>query len=79
VAPCQAIYSAVNMYRRSGAVPVFSILTANACFDPVGNGEWAFDGSLEGQLYQTPDEMRERPLSRRSDLARDQVVRYVGN
>jgi hypothetical protein len=79
VAPCQAIYSAVNMYRRSGAVPIFSILTANACFDPVGNGEWAFDGSLEGQQYQTPDQMRERPLSRRSDLARDQVVRYAGN
>lgn len=79
VAHCQAIYSAINMYRRSGAVPVFSILTANACFDPVGNGEWAFDGSLEGQQYQTPDEMRERPLSRRADLARDQVVRYAGN
>ena len=60
-------------------MPVFSILTRNACFDPVGNGEWAYDGSLEGQLYETPEEMRERPLSHRNDLARDQVVRYAGN
>jgi hypothetical protein len=79
VASCQAIYSAVNMYRRSGAVPVFSILTRNACFDPAGNGDWAYDGSLEGQQYETPEEMRERPLSHRSDLARDQVVRYAGS
>jgi len=79
VASCQAIYSAVNMYRRTGAVPVFSILTRNACFDPVGSGEWAYDGSLEGQIYETPEGMRERPLSHRNDLARDQVVRYAGN
>jgi hypothetical protein len=79
IASCQAIYSAVNMYRRSGAVPIFSLLTRNACFDPVGNGDWTYDGSLEGQLYETPEEMRERPLSHRSDLARDQVVRYSAN
>jgi len=79
VASCQAIYSAVNMYRRSGAVPVFAILTRNACFDPIGEGQWAYDGSLEGHIYETPDEMRERPLSHRGDLVRDQVVRYVEN
>lgn len=78
-AHCKTIYSAVNMYRRSGAVPVFAILTRNACFDPVGLGEWAYDASLEGEVYRTPEEMRERPLSKRSDLFRDQVVRYAGS
>ncbi|MGI6367678.1 MAG: hypothetical protein ACOX2L_04845 [Anaerolineae bacterium] len=77
VASCQALYSAVNMYHRSGAVPVFAILTRSACFDPVGSGDWAYDGSLEGTEYETPDDMRERPLSRRNDLARDQVVHYA--
>ncbi len=79
VAHCKTIYSAVNMYRRSGAVPVFAVLTRNACFDPVGHGEWAYDPSLEGQTYNTPVEMRERPLSHRNDLFRDQAVRYAGN
>jgi hypothetical protein len=79
VAHCKAIYTAVNMYRRSGAVPVFAVLTRNACFDPVGHGEWAYDPSLEGQVYSTPVEMRERPLSHRNDLFRDQAVRYAGN
>lgn len=78
VAHCKTIYTAVNMYRRSGAVPVFALLTRNACFDPVGQGRWAYDPSLEGRVYETPDEMRERPLSHRSDLLRDQVVRYAG-
>jgi hypothetical protein len=78
-AHCKTIYSAVNMYRRSGAVPIFAILTRNACFDPVGLGEWAYDASLEGKVYRTPDEMRERPLSKRSALFRDQAVRYAGS
>jgi hypothetical protein len=79
VAHCKTIYTVVNMYRRSGAVPVFAVLTRNACFDPVGHGEWAYDASLEGQVYETPEAMRERPLSHRSDLFRDQVVRYAGS
>ena len=78
-AHCKTIYSAANMYRRSGAVPIFAILTRNACFDPVGLGEWAYDASLEGEVYRTPEEMRERPLSKRSGLVRDQVVRYAGS
>lgn len=78
-AHCKTIYTVVNMYRRSGAVPIFATLTRNACFDPVGHGEWVYDPSLEGKTYSSPEEMRERPLSNRSDLFRDQAVRYAGN
>ena len=74
----KSIYSVVNVMRRSGAVPVFAELTRFACFDPVGDGFWAYDPSLNDAVYQTPEEMLERPLSTRDDLARDQVVQYVG-
>jgi len=74
----KSIYSAVNLMRRSGTVPIFAELTRHACYDPVGDGSWAYDPSLAGQLYRTPDEMRERPFSKRQDLIRDQVVQYLG-
>jgi len=74
----KGLYSAVNLLRRSGMVPILSELARNACFDPVGEGFWAYEPDLEGTLYQTPDEMRERPLSSRDDLVKDQVVQYLG-
>jgi hypothetical protein len=74
----KSIYSVVNLMRRTGAVPVFAELTRRACYDPVGDGFWVYDVSLEGSVYRTPDEMRERPLSKRTDLIKDQVVQYMG-
>jgi hypothetical protein len=74
----KSIYSAVNLLRRVGSVPVFADLTRSACFDPVGNGFWAYDVSLEGTIYRTPVEMRERPQSTRDDLGQGSVVQYLG-
>lgn len=76
-AHAKSIYSVVNMHRRAGAVPVFATLTRNACYDPVGDGQWAFDANLVGKVYETPEEMMERPLSARAMRTRDQVTRYV--
>jgi len=76
-AHAKSIYAVVNMLRRSGAVPIFAILTRHACYDPVGDGQWAFDQNLVGRVYDTPEEMMERPLSARSMRARDQVTRYL--
>ncbi|MEA3406563.1 MAG: hypothetical protein U9R48_00600 [Chloroflexota bacterium] len=78
VVHAKAIYSVVNLLRRTGAVPIFSELTRNACFDPVGEGFWAYDSELEGEVYSDPEEMRERPLSKQEDVLRDQVVQYLG-
>ena len=74
----KSVYSFVNLMARVGSVPIFAELTRSACFDPVGDGFWAYDPSLEGVIYRTPDEMRERPRSTRDDLLRDQVVQYLG-
>ena len=74
----KSVYSVVNMMMRSGAVPVFAELTRQAAYDRVGDGFWAYDQSLEGSTYTTPQEMRERPLSSREDLMKDQVVQYMG-
>ena len=68
----------VNLFRRTGAVPIFAELTRSACFDPVGDGFWAYDPELKGKVYHTPEEMRERPLSSRGDLIKDQVIQYLG-
>jgi hypothetical protein len=78
VVHAKSIYSAANMLRRTGSVPVFAELTHRACYDPVGDGFWAFNAALQGTIYHTPDEMRERPLSPRGDLVKDQVVQYLG-
>lgn len=78
VVHAKSIYSMVNLLRRTGAVPVFAELTRRVCYDPVGDGVWAYDPDLEGSVYRTPDEMRERPRSQREDLIRDQVVQYRG-
>jgi hypothetical protein len=60
-------------------VPVFAELTRQACFDPIDQpGMWAYDHSLEGTVYRTPDEMRERPMSQRDNVVRDQAVPYTG-
>ncbi len=74
----KSLYSAVNLVRRMGAVPLFAELTRRACFDPVGDGYWAFDAALQKVIYQTPDEMRERPHSTRTDTVKDPVVQYLG-
>lgn len=76
-AHAKSIYSVVNMHRRAGAAAVFAALTRNACYDPVGDGQWAFDPSLVGRVYETPEEMMERPLSARAMRTRDQVTRYL--
>jgi len=74
----KSLYSVANMLRRTGAVPVFAELTRRACYDPVGDGFWAYSPSLQSTVYHSPDEMRERPLSSRGDLIKDQVVQYLG-
>ena len=74
----KSLYSMVNLSARMGAVPIFAELARSACFDPVGDGQWAHDEELNGISYVTPDEMRERPQSNRVDLVRDQVVQYSG-
>ncbi|MGQ9493612.1 MAG: hypothetical protein ACUVR2_07595 [Anaerolineae bacterium] len=75
----KALYSAVNLTRRCGAVPIFAALTRYACFDPVGGGNWVYDESLRGIVYHTPEEMSRRPSSRRQDLIVDQVYPYGVN
>lgn len=72
----KSVYSAVNLVRRFGAVPVFAELTHRACFDPVGGGYWALDPTLQKTTYQTPEEMFERPLSNRRDTVKDPVIQY---
>lgn len=72
----KALYAAVNAIWRVGAVPILAELARQACFDPVGDGNWAFDGSLLGVTYSSPEEMEARPRSQRVDLIRDRVWRY---
>jgi hypothetical protein len=74
----KSIYAVANMLRRTGAVPIFAELTRRACYDPVGDGFWAYEPALESSVYRTADDMRERPLSTRGDLIKDQVVQYLG-
>ncbi len=74
----KTVYSVANLIRRTGAVPVFAELTRQACFDPVGEGRWAYNRALEGKEYDTPDTMRERPLSTRDRLLKDQAIPYTG-
>ena len=72
----KALYAAINVIWRVGAVPIFAELARHACFDPVGGGNWVFEEDLVGQVYKTAEEMETRPLSRRADLIRDRVLRY---
>lgn len=74
----KAVYSVANLIRRTGAVPVFAELTRQACFDPIGQGLWAYDHALEGVIYEAAEEMRERPRSTRDNVLRDQAVPYTG-
>ncbi len=72
----KTLYSAVNLTRRSGAVPIFAELTRHASFDPVGDGNWIYDESLRKVVYSTPEEMSRRPSSHRQDLIVDRVFAY---
>ena len=72
----KALYSAVNLTRRCGAVPIFAELTRRACFDPVGDGNWVYDESLRNVTYNASEEMSRRPSSRRQDLIVDRVYQY---
>ncbi|HOG47649.1 MAG TPA: hypothetical protein PLJ35_20305 [Anaerolineae bacterium] len=72
----KALYAALNVPWRTGAIPVFAELARHACFDPVGDGNWAFDESLVDAEYTTPEEMEARPSSRRVDVIHDRVLRY---
>ncbi len=71
----KTLYAAVNLTRRSGAVPVFAELTRRACFDPVGDGNWVYDESLREVVYGSADEMSRRASSKRHDLIVDRVYR----
>jgi len=73
----KTLYSAANLTRRTGAVPVFAELTRHACFDPVGDGNWVYDESLRHVTYETVDDMRRRPSSRRPDVIVDTVYQYA--
>jgi hypothetical protein len=75
----KTLYSAVNLTRRCGAVPIFAELTRQACFDPVGDGNWVYDESLRGVTYNTPEEMSRRPNSQRPERIVDRVHRYGTN
>jgi len=75
----KTLYSAVNLTRRSGAVPIFVELTRHACFDPVGDGNWIYDDSLRSTTYSTPEEMARRPSSHRQDLIIDRIQAYGVN
>lgn len=75
----KALYSAVNLTRRCGTVPIFAELTRRACFDPVGDGNWVYDESLRNIVYNTAEEMSRRPSSRRQDLIIDRVYPYGTN
>ena len=72
----KALYGAINVTWRTGAIPVFAELARHACFDPVGDGNWAFDESLVDAVYTTAEEMETRARSRRADLIRDRVLPY---
>ncbi len=74
----KSVYSAVNLMRRCGSVPIFQELTRRACYDPVGNNEWVFDPSKKGIYYTTPDDMRERPQSSRDTAVQEPVAQYLG-
>jgi hypothetical protein len=75
----KSLYSAVNLTRRCGSIPVFAELTRHACFDPVGNGNWVYDESLRNVTYSTPEEMSRRPSSRRQDVIVDRIQAYGAN
>jgi hypothetical protein len=75
----KALYSAVNLTRRCGTVPIFAELTRRACFDPVGDGNWVYDESLRNVVYNTAEEMSRRPSSHRQDLIVDRVYAYGTN
>jgi len=76
----KTLYSAVNLTRRCGAVPIFAELTRRACFDPVGDGNWVYDESLRDIIYKTPEEMAQRPHSHRQSLiVEDRVYQYEVN
>ena len=72
----KALYSALNLTRRCGTVPIFAELTRRACFDPVGDGNWVYDESLRHVTYSTEEEMSRRPRSHRQDLIVDRVYPY---
>jgi hypothetical protein len=74
----KSLYSAANLIRRTGAVPAFAELTRRSCYDPVGDGFWAYSPEAEDKVYRTPETMRERPLSSRPDLVKDQAIEYLG-
>jgi hypothetical protein len=75
----KALYAAVNLTRRSGAVPIFAELSRRACFDPLGDGNWVYDESLRNVAYTTPEDMSRRPSSHRQDLIVDRAYPYVVN
>ncbi len=74
----KSVYATVNLMRRCGSVPVFQELTRRACYDPVGNGEWAFEPAKKGLYYSSPEEMRDRPQRSRDTAVQEPVAQYLG-
>jgi hypothetical protein len=70
----KTLYAAVNLVRRTGALPIFVELTRRACFDPLGSGNWGYDPNLKDVVYGNEDEMRERSHSQRADIVKDAVT-----
>jgi hypothetical protein len=44
----KAIYSAVNILRRTAPGPIFALLSTEPCFVSMGGGYWTFDATLVG-------------------------------
>jgi hypothetical protein len=42
----KAIYSGVNILRRTPPGPIFALLSVKPCFIPMGGGYWTFDATL---------------------------------
>ncbi len=74
----KTLYSAVNLTRRSGAVPIFAELTRHACFDPIGDGNWVYNEALRDVVYETPEDMSKRPRSPRQNLVVSEMIYRYG-
>lgn len=44
----KAIYSAVNILKRTTPGPIFALLSSEPCFVPMGGGYWTYDETLVG-------------------------------
>jgi len=73
----KTLYQAVNLVRRCAPATVFGELSQRVCFDPVGDGYWAYDESQRDVkvVYGKPAHMEIRPRSRRRERVKSYVIR----